>query len=66
VYKEAIEKKEVDWIPSNDISNISTQATMSSDLKPYLGEEYKLESKTTLLQEGEDEETSMPSIQQHQ
>jgi hypothetical protein len=32
------------------------QATTSSDLKIYLGEEHTLELRTTLLQEGEDDE----------
>jgi hypothetical protein len=31
-----------------------------SDLKPYLGEEYELESRTTPLQEGEDDEDITP------
>jgi hypothetical protein len=51
-----LRNKEVDWGPSNDISNIPNQATTSSDLTPFLGEEYMLESRTTLLQEGEDDE----------
>jgi hypothetical protein len=52
----ALRNKEVDWGPSNDISSIPNQPTTSSDLKPYLGEEHTLESRTTLLQEGEDDE----------
>jgi hypothetical protein len=48
-----LRNKEVDWGPSNDISN---KASTSSNLKIYLGEEHTLESRTTLLQEGEDEE----------
>jgi hypothetical protein len=51
-----LRNKEVDWGPSNDISNISNQATTSSDLKVYLGEEHTLESRTILLQEGEDDD----------
>ena len=51
-----LRNKEVDWGPSNDISNISNQASTSSNLKIYLGEEHTLESRTTLLQEGEDDE----------
>jgi hypothetical protein len=51
-----LRNKEVDWGPSNDISNIPNQETTSSDLKIYLGEEHTLESRTTLLQEGEDDE----------
>jgi hypothetical protein len=47
-----LRNKEVDWGPSNDISNIPNQATTSSDLTTYLGEEYTLKSRTTLLQEG--------------
>jgi hypothetical protein len=54
--RKALRTKEVDWGPSNDISNIPNQSTTSSDLKPYLSEEYTLESRTTLLQEGEDDE----------
>jgi hypothetical protein len=42
--------------PINDISNIPNQATMLLVLKPYLREEYILESRMTLLQEGEDDE----------
>jgi hypothetical protein len=56
VYKEGIEEQR-SWLrASNDISNILDQATTSSDLTPYLGEEYMLESRMTLLQEGEDDE----------
>jgi len=51
-----LRNKEVDWGPSNDISNISNKASTSSNLKIYLGEEHTLESRTTLLQEGEDDE----------
>jgi hypothetical protein len=51
-----LRNKEVDWGPSNDISNISNQASTSSNLKIYLGEEHTLESRTTLLKEGEDDE----------
>jgi hypothetical protein len=57
---------EVDWGPCNDISNISNQATTSSDLKVYLGEEHTLESRTILLQEGGIMRTSLLSIQPHQ
>jgi hypothetical protein len=59
--RKALMNKEVDWGPSNDISNIPNQETTSSDLKPYLGEEYTLESRKTLLQEGEDDE-DIPAI----
>jgi hypothetical protein len=51
-----LRNKEVDQGPSNDISSIPNQTTTSSYLTPYLGEEYTLESRTTLLQEGEDDE----------
>jgi hypothetical protein len=34
-----LRNKEVDWGPSNDISNISNQASTSSNLKIYLGED---------------------------
>jgi hypothetical protein len=51
-----LRNKEVDWGPSNDISNISNKASTSSNLKIYLGEEHTLESRMTLLQEGEDDE----------
>jgi hypothetical protein len=54
--RKALKNKKVDWGPSNDIYNIPTQATMSLGLKPYLGEEYTLESRMTLPQEGEDDE----------
>jgi hypothetical protein len=54
--RKALRNKEVDWGPSNDISNIPNQATTSSELTTYLGKEYTLESRTTLLQEGEDDE----------
>ena len=42
-----------------------------ADLKPYLGEEHELESRTTQMQEGEDDEdmstinTSTPQIHMH-
>lgn len=49
-----LRNKEVDWGPSNDISNISIKASTSSNLKIYLGQEHTLESRTTLLQEVED------------
>jgi hypothetical protein len=51
-----LRNKEVDWGPSNDISNISIKASTSSNLKIYLGQEHTLESRTTLLQEVEDGE----------
>jgi hypothetical protein len=51
-----LRNKEVDWGPSNDIFNISNQPSTSSNLKIYLVEEHTLESRTTLLQEGEDDE----------
>jgi hypothetical protein len=51
-----LRNKEIDWGPSNDISNISNQASTSSNLKIYLGEEHTLESRATLLKEGEDDE----------
>jgi hypothetical protein len=51
-----LRNKEVDWGTSNDISNISNQASTSSNLKIYMCEEHTLESRTTLLQEGEDDE----------
>jgi hypothetical protein len=54
--RKALRNKEVDWGPSNDISNIPNQATTSLELTTHLGEEYMLESRTTLLQEGEDNE----------
>jgi hypothetical protein len=54
VYK-VLRNKEVVWGPSNDISNIPNQATTSSYLKPYLGEENTLELRMTLLQEEEDD-----------
>jgi hypothetical protein len=38
------------------LASPTNQPTTSSDLKPYLGEEHTLESRTTLLQEGEDDE----------
>jgi hypothetical protein len=52
----ALRNKAVDRGPSNDISSIPNQATTSSYLKPYLGEEQTLELRMTLLQEGEDDE----------
>jgi hypothetical protein len=54
--RKALRNKEVDWGPSNDISHIPNQATTSSELTTYLGEEYTLESRMTLLQEKEDDE----------
>jgi hypothetical protein len=54
--RKALRNKEVDWGPSNDISNIPNQAPTSSDLTTYLGEEYTLELRMNLLQEGEDDE----------
>jgi hypothetical protein len=54
--RKALRNKEVDWGPSNDISNNSNQATTSLELTTYLDKEYALESRTTLLQEGEDDE----------
>ena len=53
--RKAWRNKEVDWGPSNNISNIPNQATTSLDLKPYYGEDDTLESRTTLFQEGEDD-----------
>jgi hypothetical protein len=64
--RKALKNKEVDWGPSNDISNIPTVATMSLGLKPYLGEEYTVESRMTLPQEGRMMRTLLPSIQPHQ
>jgi hypothetical protein len=66
--RKALRNKEVDSGPSNDISHIPNQVTTSSELTTYLGEEYTLESRMTLLQEGEDDEditsidTSTPMI----
>ena len=54
--RKALRNNEVDWGPSNDIFNIPNQATMSSNLKPYLGEDYTLESRATLLQGVDDED----------
>jgi hypothetical protein len=61
-----LRNKEVDWGPSNDISNIYNQESTSSNFKIYLGEEHTLESRTNLLQEGRMMRTSVPSIQPHQ
>jgi hypothetical protein len=52
-----LRNKEVDWGPSNDISNISKQASTSSNLKIYGRLYYK---------KGRMMRTSLPSIQPHQ